>query len=56
MLTVEMQSLEEPLLQEEMKKLRELMGSEPLLEKMVERAVSGMRKSGRIMRRASGPP
>jgi hypothetical protein len=45
MLTVGMQSLEEPLSQEEIKKLHKLLEPEPLLGKMVERAVRGIRKS-----------
>jgi len=45
-------SLEEPLSEEETQKLRELLKSEPLLERMVERAVKGMRRSERKTRRA----
>jgi IS4 transposase len=54
-MTVKMQSLEEPLSQEEIEELHKLLESEPLLERMVERAVRGIRKSERRPRRASSP-
>jgi len=38
---------------EEVKKLNELLGSDFLFERMVERAVRGMRASGRKVRRIS---
>ncbi len=53
MLTVHLQSLELPLSKEEINKLPELLHSEPLLERMVERAVRGMRKSELRARRTT---
>ncbi len=49
----EMQSLDEPLTKEELRKLDELLHSDQAFEKMVERAVRGRRKSGRRTRKPS---
>lgn len=49
--TTQMQTLEKPLTEGELKKLDELMHSERLLERMVERAVRGRRKAGRKARK-----
>jgi len=54
-MTVRMQSLEEPLSQEEIEELHKLLKSEPLLERMVERAVRGIRESERRPRKTSSP-
>jgi len=50
-----MQSPGEPLSREEIEELHKLLESEPLLERMVERAVRGIRRPERRPRRASGP-
>lgn len=43
----ELQSLEEPLTEEELKKLHELLHSDRLFDSMLEKALRGRRKAGR---------
>jgi hypothetical protein len=50
---VEMQSLGGPVTEQDKKELHELLTDEARFEKMVERAVRGMRRPGRRARRAS---
>lgn len=52
----EMQSLEKPLTKEELGKLEELLHSDRLFERMVEKAVRGRRKAERRGRKPRRPP
>ncbi len=48
----QMQSLDKPLTEEELKHLDEMLHSEQLFDRMVERAVRGRRKAGRRARKS----
>jgi hypothetical protein len=50
---VEMRGLGGPLTEEDKRRFHELLQDEALFERMVERAVRGMRRPGRRARRAS---
>ncbi len=52
MMTAQMQSLNEPFTKEELKQLDEMLHSEQLFDRMVERAVRGRRKAGRRARKS----